>query len=244
MKLIAWLIISFLSTSFVYGDRLLVAVASNFAQTLAELTPEFESRSGHTIAMIRGSTGKLYAQILSGAPYDIFMAADAKRPAMLEEAGKGTGESRRLYAEGKLVLWSTDPELVDDSGVVLSTARFKHLAMANPDLAPYGRAALQVLDTMSLINKIEGRLVYGENIAQTYQFISTENAELGFISYSQLLNVNNNSGSWWLIPDSFYEPVSQEMITLRGSAAAEEFTAFLQGDYARALIARSGYRAP
>ena len=227
-----------------YGDRLLVAVASNFAETLAELAVEFESRSGHKIAIIRGSTGKLYAQILSGAPYDIFMAADDKRPTMLAELGKGIEKSRRVYAKGRLVLWSANPELIDDSGDVLATSRFNHLAMANPDLAPYGKATLQVLDTMTLFANVQGRLVFGENIAQTYQFVSTENAELGFIAYSQLLARDSVQGSWWLIPDSFHEPVSQEMITLKDSAAAEEFTAFLQGGYARALIVRNGYKAP
>lgn len=234
-----------LLASAVHADNLQVAVASNFAPILEQLQPEFEKQSGHQLTLIAGATGQHYTQIVNGAPFDVFLAADAERPQLLEKEGHAVAGSSFTYAIGKLVLWSTDPDLVDDAGTVLQQGEFDHLAIASPQLAPYGKAAQQVLMNKGLWEKMQGRLVQGENITQTLQFVQTANAELGFIALSQLLEIDpDGKGSDWQVPQDLYDPIVQQAVILKESPAARAFAAFMQSDASKAAIQAAGYELP
>jgi molybdate transport system substrate-binding protein len=228
-----------------HADNLRVAVASNFAPVLEQLQPLFEKASGHQLTLIAGATGQHYTQIVNGAPFDVFLAADAERPLLLETEGHAVAASSFTYALGKLVLWSTYPELVDDSGSILHQGDFRHLAIANPQLAPYGKAAQQVLVNQRLWESMQGRLVLGENITQTLQFVQTANAELGFIALSQWLEIDpDNTGSHWNVPQELYDPIVQQAVILNESSAARAFVAFMQSDASKAVIQSAGYALP
>jgi molybdate transport system substrate-binding protein len=234
-----------LLASALHADTLQVAVASNFAPVLEQLKPAFEKESGHQITLIAGATGQHYTQIVNGAPFDIFFAADAERPQLLEKGGHAVAGSSFTYALGKLVLWSTHPGLVDDSGSILERDDFRHLAIANPQLAPYGKAAQQVLVQRGLWENVQGRLVQGENITQTLQFVESANAELGFIALSQWLEVDpDNTGSHWNVPQELFDPIVQQAVILHESPAARAFVAFIQGDTSKAVIQAAGYELP
>lgn len=224
------------------ADTVRVAVASNFAALLEELAPEFERHSGHTLVMSAGATGNHYAQIVNGAPFDVFLAADAERPRLLEEAGRAVKGTSFTYAIGRLVLWSADPARVDAEGAVLRSGDFEHLALANPQLAPYGAAAREVLAGMGLWDQLQRRLVQGDNIAQTLQFVQSGNAELGFIAQAQLAGLEG--GSRWLVPDTLHAPIEQQGVLVRDSAAARAFIAFLQEERATSRIRAAGYALP
>lgn len=222
-----------------------VAVASNFAGAMEGLTADFEAATGHRVSLSFGSTGKHYAQIRHGAPYDAFFAADARRPRLLEEEGHGVPGSRFTYAIGRLVLWSPREGLVDDGGAVLRGAGFRHLAIANPRLAPYGRAAREVLEALGLWPGLRGRLVQGENIAQTFQFVASGNADLGFVALSQVRGPGGDrEGSQWEVPPELFAPIAQEAVLLRDHPAARDFLEFVRSDRARALIRAYGYEVP
>jgi molybdate transport system substrate-binding protein len=224
------------------ADEVQVAVASNFAPVLEKLEPLFESQSGHTLTIVAGATGNHYAQIVNGAPFDVFLAADAERPKMLEEAGKAVAGTSFTYALGKLVLWSADPDVVDGAGKVLESD-FTHLALANPKLAPYGEAAQEVLMKLGLWEKVQGRVVQGDNIAQTLQFVQSGNAELGFVALSQLLDVGS-AGSHWEVPAELYSPIVQQGVLLQDSAAARAFIDFLKLNVSQDFIRMAGYDLP
>lgn len=244
MKMAAWLgaaIMWFLASSTARADVVRVAVASNFAPVLETLQPAFERHSGHELALISGGTGNHFAQIVNGAPFDVFLAADDLRPRMLEEAGRAVAGTTFTYAHGKLVLWSADPGLVGGDGAVLDSA-FTHLAIANPRLAPYGAAAQQALTALGLWDEVQGRIVQGDNIAQTLQFVQSGNAELGFIALSQWLEVGG--GSHWEVPASLYSPIVQQGVLLRDSAAARAFVDFLRLESSRDFIRSAGYDLP
>jgi molybdate transport system substrate-binding protein len=227
------------------ADELRVAVAANFADTLAEIATPFEQSSGHRIVIVRGSTGQLYAQLLNGAPYDIFFAADARRPALLEEQGHAVRNSRFSYAIGRLVLWSPDPLLIDGSAKVLATGEFDFMAIANPKLAPYGEAAQQFLTSSGLWDALQPRLVRGENINQTLQFVASGNAALGLIARSQLAYTRQlPAGSRWQVPVAAHEPIVQQAIIVRDSATAHAFIKFVRSDIAQSIIAAHGYDLP
>jgi molybdate transport system substrate-binding protein len=227
------------------ADNLQVAVASNFAPVLEQLKPAFEKESGHQLTLIAGATGQHYTQIVNGAPFDVFLAADAERPQLLEKEGHAVAGSSFIYALGKLVLWSTDPGLVDDSGSILEQDDFKHLAIANPQLAPYGRAAQQVLVNRGLWESLQDRLVQGENITQTLQFVQSANAELGFVAVSQWLEIDpGNTGSHWHVPQELYDPIVQQAVILNESPAARAFVTFIQSDASKAVIQSAGYEVP
>jgi molybdate transport system substrate-binding protein len=229
----------------VRADNLQVAVASNFAAVLEQLQPLFEKASGHQLTIIAGATGQHYTQIVNGAPFDVFLAADAARPQLLEQEGHAVAGSSFTYALGKLVLWSTDPALVDDAGAVLERDDFKHLAIANPRLAPYGNAAQQVLMNKGLWASMQNRLVQGENITQTLQFVQTANAELGFIAKSQWLDIDpDDTGSHWDVPQDLYDPIVQQAVILNESPAARAFVAFMQSTPSEAIIQAAGYELP
>jgi molybdate transport system substrate-binding protein len=222
------------------ADQVRVAVAANFTATMRALASAFQGATGHTVVLSSGSTGKLYAQILHGAPFALFLAADQDRPARLEAAGRAS--DRFTYALGRLVLWSPHPDRVDPRGEVLTRGRFRHLAIANPGTAPYGAAALQVLEHLGLASTLEARLVRGESIAQAYQFVATGNAELGFVALAQV--TPDSRGSRWLVPRALHPPIRQDAVLLppgRDQPAARALLAYLRGPAARALIGRSGY---
>lgn len=227
------------------GDSLLVAVASNFTATLEELGEEFTRRSGHTLRVTAGSTGVHYAQIRNGAPFDLFFSADAERARRVEEEGIGVTGTRFVYATGQLVLWSMDATLVDSEGQVLRRDGFARLAVANPDSAPYGMASYQTLDRLGLLPALQGRLVTGTNIGQTFQFVASGAASLGFVALSQLRAPEfRDQGSRWLVPASLHDPIHQEAILLRDSPAGRQFLDFVRSADGAAILRDWGYLVP
>lgn len=227
------------------AEQLMVAVASNFTSTMRELSTAFTKESGHTLNISFGSSGKFYAQIIHGAPFQVFLSADQSKPEALIEAGFVAPTSRFTYALGALALWSPKTDLVDARGDVLSGGNYRKLAIANPLLAPYGAAALDVLRHLNLEASTRSSWVTGENIAQTYQFVSTGNAELGFVSLSQIMDQGRlTSGSAWIVPQDLYRPIKQDAVLLKTSehnAAAQEFMAFLSSAKAKYIIRSYGY---
>jgi molybdate transport system substrate-binding protein len=233
----------------VAADEVAVAVAANFLEPLKAIAEPFAKASGHRLEPRPGSTGELYAQITSGAPYDVFLSADAERPERLEKEGAGVAGTRFTYAIGKLVLWSSDAKGVTADGLAtLREAKFAHLAIADPKTAPYGAAAMQVLERSQLKAAIEPKLVFGQNIGQTLQFVMTGNAELGFIVLSQIEGPGKKpAGSRWLVPTDLYDPIRQDAVLLaraRESDAAKAFLAFLESPAGLALVRSFGYEVP
>jgi molybdate transport system substrate-binding protein len=229
------------------ADTLKIAVASNFAGTLHQLVRRFEDTTGDTILIISGSTGKLYTQIENGAPFDIFMAADEQRPDQLVTNDKANASYASIYAQGKLVFVSNIPT-AGECQDVLSDIRLKHLAIANPKTAPYGAAAQQVLQYLGDWNRVQTRLVMGENIAQTLQFVASTSADAGFVAKSMLLaNSTMKSACQWEIPNDLYDPISQKMVVLnqaKGKPAAIAFWKFMQSPEAAVIIRDNGYDVP
>jgi molybdate transport system substrate-binding protein len=225
-----------------------VAVAANFAKPMQRLAPLFEQQTGHTLVLSFGSTGKLAAQIQNGAPFEVFLAADDEVPAKLERSAHAVYGSRFTYAIGRLVLWSRQPDLVDAKGEVLRADRFDRLAIADPRLAPYGAAAVQTLRALGLHERLQPRLVTGENITQAHQFVATGNAPLGFVALSQVqVDGRIAEGSAWLVPDRLHAPIEQQAVLLtsgRNSPAAAALLQFLRGETARTVIRGGGYDLP
>lgn len=232
------------------ADEIKIAVASNFYPTMKELVTHFESITPNSdttnnIVLISGSSGKHYAQILNGAPFDLFFSADKLRPNMLEKEEVFNNQSRFTYALGKLALWSPFNEYVDSDGQVLYKDDFRFIAIANPRIAPYGIASKETLTSMNLWQDMEEKLVRGENIAQTFQFAKSGNAKLGFVSYSQILSLNSSSeGSYWLVPQDMYQPIEQQAILLKDSSLGKDFLSFIMSDEALDIIKRNGYDLP
>lgn len=224
------------------------AVASNFSAPVERIVELFRQKSGHTVKVSTGSSGNLYSQIRSNAPFDVFLAADDATPKRLEQEGLAVGGSRFVYATGKLVLWSVQPGFVDAKGSVLYKGSYNRLAIANPRLAPYGVAARETLEKLTMWNAIQGKLVKGENVTQAYQFVATENAELGFVALSQIMRDGKvTEGSWWLVPDDLHKPIRQSAVLLKGArdqAAARAFLDFLKGGEAVAVMRSFGYEVP
>jgi len=222
-----------------------VAVAANFAAPLARLAENFSRASGHTVRMSSGATGKFYVQIVSGAPFDVLLAADDETPRKLIAEGHAVAGTSFTYAVGRLVLWSAQPGHVDSEGAVLASGRFAHLAIANPKLAPYGAAAVEVLRARGLAEALAPRLVMGGSIAQTYQFVATGNAELGFVALSQVMTPDRPaSGSYWRVPSHLHQPLTQDAVLLKrgqGNPAATALLDYLKSPGARAVIASFGY---
>jgi molybdate transport system substrate-binding protein len=222
-----------------------VAVAANFSAPMQRIASLFEQETGHKAVLSFGSTGGFYAQIRHGAPFDVFLSADEGTPAKLEHEGLGVTGSRFTYAVGRLVLWSKRAGWVDDQGEVLRTGRFERLAVANPKLAPYGAAAVEVMNRMGLMQHLSSRLVQGDNIAQTYQFVSTGNASLGFVALSQvMLEGKLSQGSAWVVPAHLYTPIRQDAVMLtkgRNTPAAQALMTFLRSGQALAVMRAHGY---
>lgn len=218
-----------------------VAVAANFTGAAKEIAEVFRAKTGHTAVLSFGSTGQFYAQIKQGAPFEVFLSADDERPVKLAAEGLGESASRFTYAFGALVLWSRSGDLVKGEAT-LREGRFNKIAFANPVAAPYGAAAVEVLKALNLHDTLKAKFVEGSNISQTYQFVETGNAELGFVALAQL--AGNEAGSRWLVPQSLYTPIRQDAILLKKGAdnvAAKALMDFLKGPEARRIILNAGY---
>jgi len=226
------------------ADAVTVAVAANFSFTARRVADAFERAAPHEIRLVVGSTGKHYAQIVNGAPFDILLAADSDRPERLEREGRALPGSRFTYAVGRLALWSRVPGYVDARGEILANGDFRHLALANPRLAPYGIAAQQALTRMGLWDRLYERMVFGENVSQAFRFVDSGAAELGFVALSQLRQAGVAEDAHWLIPGSLYAPIEQQAVQLRAGDAAAGFLDFLRGQTALAIIADHGYGLP
>lgn len=221
-----------------------VAVAANFMLPMKhEIIPAFQRSSGHSVIAIYGPTGGLFSQIVNGAPFDALLAADAERPRQLEASGLGVAGTRFTFALGKVVLWSATPGTVDAKGEVLKQGKFAHLALPNPKIAPYGLAAQQTLEKLGLWERLRPKVVYGQDISQTYQLIASGNAELGFVALSQL-KADRPADTFWMPGADLHAPIDQQAILLTRSKdndVAREFLAFLRSPQGKALIESSGY---
>lgn len=224
------------------------AVAANFTEPMRLIVAEFQKETGNTVKLSFGSSGKLYSQTKEGAPFDVFVSADMKHPDLLQEEGLAVKGTSFIYALGKLVLWSAQPGYVDDKGEVLRKVNYSKLAYADPRLAPYGKAARETLDELGLWNGVQAKMVTGESIAQTYQFIESGNAELGFVSLSLITKDGTVSkGSYWVVPSHMYSPIRQSAVLLsvaKDNVAAQAFLAFLKSEKAVMIIRRFGYELP
>jgi molybdate transport system substrate-binding protein len=231
-----------------HADQVQVAVAANFTGPMQAIAPLFEHATGHKTSLSFGATGKFYAQIVNGAPFEVLLAADDETPARLEREAQAVAGSRFTYAIGKLVLWSADPHRVDAKGEVLKKGGFKHLALANPKTAPYGAAAVQAMSNLGVMDTLKPLFVQGENISQTQQFVSTGAAELGFIAYSQVMkNGKIGFGSGWLVPGDLYNPIRQDAVLLakgQNNPAAAALLAFLKSEQGQTVIRSFGYALP
>jgi molybdate transport system substrate-binding protein len=219
-----------------------VAVAANFTAPANEIAAAFEKATGDKASLSFGASGPFLAQISNGAPFEVFLSADAERPAKAEQAGLAVAGTRFTYAVGKLVLWSKTPGLVDAKGDVLARGSFAKLAIADPTAAPYGAAAVQTLKKLGVYDRLQPKIVQGVSIAQTLQFVDTGAAELGFVALSQV--ADKPGGSRWLVPEADHEPIVQQAVLLKVGAdnpAARKFMVFLKGPKARAIIAKYGY---
>ncbi|MDB5428508.1 MAG: molybdenum transporter, periplasmic molybdate-binding protein [Phenylobacterium sp.] len=219
-----------------------VAVAANFTEPAKAIAAAFRAATGHTAVLSFGSSGQFYAQMAHGAPYEVFLSADADRPKQAERDGLGVAGTRFTYAVGRLVLYSKTPGLVDGGGAVLSSGRFKKLSIADPAAAPYGLAAVQTMQKRGVYEALKPKIVMGGSITQAYQFVDTGAAELGFVAYSQVINTPR--GSRWLVPAADHAPIDQQAILLytgQNNVAAEAFLAFLKSPAAVAIIKKYGY---
>jgi molybdate transport system substrate-binding protein len=229
----------------VVAGEVKVAVAANFAPTLERLAEDFTAQTGHRVVVSSASTGKHFAQIRNGAAFDVFLAADAERPARLERLGLGVTGSRFTYAQGRLVLWVPGAPPLDEPSHYLAEGGFERLAIANPRLAPYGAAARQVLERWGLWEGLRGRLVSGENVAQALQFVATGNAQAGLVALAQVLLLSPDlRDAYRLIPAELHAPIEQQALLLRPGAPAEAFLGYLRGERAAAQILQAGYAVP
>jgi molybdate transport system substrate-binding protein len=242
-KLSLWLLLPLLGVAAESAAaEITVAVATNFVGAMNALVERFEATSGHDVLVSSGSTGGHYAQIKNGAPFEAFFAADTERPRLLEAEGLAVPGSRFLYAVGRVALWSTRANYVDAEGRVLETGDFRHLAIANPELAPYGAAARDVLTARGLWDRLQPRLAMGQDIGQAYSFVQTGNADLGFVAWAQLKQPGREiAGSYWLVPESLHRPIEQEAVLLRDVPAARALLEFMKSSEAREIIRGYGY---
>lgn len=238
--------LSLASIAAAQAEDVQVAVAANFSAPMPEIARGFEQATGHHLIAAYGATGQLYAQIKNGAPFDVFLAADDSTPARLESEGESVPGSRFTYAIGALALWSPTYGFVDEQGAVLQKNQFQHLAVANPKTAPYGLAASQVLAKLGLSQTLAPKLVEGQNIAQTIQFVASGNAELGFVALSQVFKDNRlSSGSVWRVPAELHEPIRQDALILnkgQNNPAAKALVEYLRGEQAATVIKSYGYQ--
>lgn len=227
------------------ADEVQVAVAANFTAPIQAIARDFQQDTGHKLIAAYGATGQFYTQIKNGAPFEVFLAADDSTPEKLEKEGDIVPGSRFTYAIGTLALWSAKDDYIDGTDKVLLANQFKHLSIANPKAAPYGLAATQVLAKLGLTDKVKAKIVEGQNITQAYQFVSTGNAELGFVALSQIYKDGKvTGGSAWIVPASLHDPIKQDAVILnkgKDSAAAKALVDYLKGPKAAAVIKSYGY---
>ncbi|MEB0109061.1 MULTISPECIES: molybdate ABC transporter substrate-binding protein [unclassified Pseudomonas] len=227
------------------ADEVQVAVAANFTAPIQAIAADFEKDTGHKLVASYGATGQFYTQIKNGAPFDVFLSADDTTAQKLENEGDTVKGSRFTYAVGTLALWSAKDGYVDAKGEVLKENQFRHLSIANPKAAPYGLAATQVLAKQGLTEQVKDKLVEGQNITQAYQFVSTGNAELGFVALSQIYKDGKvTHGSAWIVPASLHDPIKQDAVILtrgKDNAAAKALVDYLKGPKAAAVIKSYGY---
>ena len=228
-----------------HAELVQVAVAANFAAPMKAIGAAFETATGHKVEVVSGATGKFYAQITNGAPFDVLLAADDETPAKLEKEGLAVSGSRFTYAKGKLVLWSSNAAVVDAQGQVLKTGNFRKIAIAQPKVAPYGAAAMEAIDKLGLAERLTPRLVLGESLGQTFNFVATGNAELGFVALSQVQEGGKlKSGSMWVVPAALYAPIVQDAVVLtrgKDNPAAAALVALLKSSRIKDLIRSYGY---
>ena len=227
------------------ADEVHAAVAANFTAAIKQLAPLFEQRSGHKLVASFGATGQLYAQISNGAPFDLLLSADDTTPKKLIDDGRADADSYFIYARGRLALWSSEAGFVDDTGKVLAAGHFDRIAIANPALAPYGVAAVETLRALHLYEQLQPKFVTGENIAQTWQFVASGNARLGFVALAQVLALpSERRGSVWIVPATLHAPIAQQAVLLKHgehNRAARDFLAFLTTPAAVAVMRELGY---
>lgn len=227
------------------ADEVQVAVAANFTAPMKIIASDYEKATGNKAELSFGATGKFYAQIKNGAPFEVLLAADDETPARMEKEGLAVPGSRITYAIGALALWSAKPGFVDDKGAVLKKGDFAHIALAAPKLAPYGAAAIETMSRLGVLSTLEPKFVQGENIAQTYQFVSTGNAELGFVALSQVYaNGKLTGGSAWVVPADLHKPIRQDAVILtrgKDNPAASALLKFLKTRQAQNVIKSYGY---
>lgn len=244
-KLLSTLLVTCLMSSGCYAAEVLVAVAANFAAPMQKIAPLFEQDTGHKAILSFGATGSFYAQIKNGGPFQILLSADDETPLKLEKEGLGIVGSRFTYATGKLVLWSKQPGKVDDAGHILKTGDFQRLALANPKLSPYGMAAHETLTKLGFLQTVQAKIVQGDNIAQTYQFVFTQNAQLGFVALSQVYADGKIAqGSAWVVPSHLHSPLQQDALLLnagKNNPAAQALMDYLKSDKAKNIIRAFGY---
>lgn len=245
LRLIPALIFAVAGPSAAWAAEAQVAVAANFTEPIKAIAAVLEKTTGHTIKVSLGATGAFYTQIKNGAPFDVFLAADDERPAMLEKEGLTAPNTRFTYAVGKLVLWSVDPAKVDDKGEILKSPQVRKVAFANPKTAPYGAAAVEVMDKLGLAEALKPKLVQGESIGQTFNFVKTGNADIGFVAMSQVLSEGKlKEGSMWVIPQENYGTIRQDAVVLKrgeNNEAAIALMKLLQSPNIKDLIRSYGY---
>lgn len=248
VRTLAALTLAWLLAAAAHAETVAVAVAANFSAPMQRIAAEFEKDTGHRAELSLGATGKFYAQVRNGAPFEVLLSADDVTPARLAAEGAAVAESRFTYAIGRLALWSARPAFVDAQGEVLAKGRFERLAIANPKTAPYGAAAIEALGRLRLLDTLKLKFVQGENIAQTQQFVASGNAELGFVALSQVWRDGAlSSGSAWIVPAALHAPLRQDAVLLlpgRAKPAALALLDYLRGAKARALIRGFGYELP
>lgn len=238
-------LILLLHVSLLHAATLSVATASNFSETLKQLAPLFQQASGHELRISAASSGKLYAQIRHGAPYDLFFSADAARPIALEQEGLSQMGSRLTYAVGQLALWAPGATGQANIKKRLENGDFRRLAMANPKTAPYGLAAMESLKTLNLWTALSDATARGENIGQAYQFVATGNADIGFVALTQLRQARIDPKQYWIIPQQYHQPIMQQAVILSSSSkqqAAKAFLNFIRTADAATILQESGYQ--
>lgn len=230
------------------ADNVNIAVAANFTAPMKNLVAQFEKGTAHKVAVSLGATGKFYAQIKTGAPFDVFLSADGETPARLEKEGNAVTGSRFTYAVGRLALWSATPGFVDAQGEVLKSGTFANIALASPKLAPYGAAAVQTMIRLGLLAVLEPKFVQGESIGQAYSFVATGNAALGFVALAQVFEDGKiKTGSGWIVPARLHRPLRQDAVILargKDNKGAADFMRFLKTNTSRAVIRSYGYETP
>lgn len=231
----------FAAAQVVFAEDILVAVASNFSSTAEQVAERFELETGHEVRLAFGSTAHHYAQIVNGAPFDVFLAADDVRPELLEASGRAIAGSRFTYAYGRLVLWSNEIGFAKQENIT-EIGSYKYLSIANPRVAPYGLAAMEALSNLDLLELVQDKIVRGENVTQAFQFVETGAAQLGFVSLAQIKNINDErAGSYWLVDTNLYSPIRQQAVLLSDKQAAKDFMQYLGSAEVGQMIQRAGY---